>query len=44
MHVWKQAVEKAGTTEVNAVRKAVYGQKFLAPGGEIMMDEANHHA
>ena len=43
VHVWKQAVEKAGTTEVNVVRKAVYGQKFLAPGGEIMMDEANHH-
>ncbi|ULA61083.1 MAG: Urea ABC transporter, urea binding protein [Nitrospira sp.] len=43
VHVWKQAVEKAGTTDVNAVRKAVYGQKFLAPGGEIMMDEANHH-
>ena len=43
VHVWKQAVEKAGTTEVNAVRKAVYGQKFLAPGGEIMMDEANQH-
>ena len=43
VHVWKQAVEKAGTIEVNAVRKAVYGQKFLAPGGEIMMDEANHH-
>lgn len=43
VRVWKQAVEKAGTTEVNAVRKAVYGQKFLAPGGEIMMDEVNHH-
>ena len=37
VHVWKQAVEKAGTTEVNAVRKAVYGQKFLAPGGEIII-------
>ena len=43
VHVWKQAVEKAGVTDVDAVRKAVYGQKFLAPGGEIMMDEANHH-
>jgi urea transport system substrate-binding protein len=43
VHVWKQAVEKAGSTDVEAVRKAVYGQKFLAPGGEIMMDEANHH-
>jgi len=28
---------------VDSVRKAVYGQKFLAPGGEIKMDEANHH-
>src|SRR6187431_3622883 len=32
VHVWKQAVEKAGKTDVDAVRKAVYGQKFLAPG------------
>jgi urea transport system substrate-binding protein len=43
VHVWKQAVEKAGKTDVDAVRKAVYSQKFLAPGGEIMMDAANHH-
>ena len=43
VHVWKQAVEKAGSIEVDVVRKAVYGQKFLAPGGEIVMDEANHH-
>ena len=43
VHVWKQAVEKAGSTDVDAVRTAVYGQKFLAPGGEIMMDEVNHH-
>src|SRR5512132_2141248 len=43
VHVWKQAVEKAGKNDVDAVRKAVYGQKFLAPGGEIKMDEGNHH-
>jgi urea transport system substrate-binding protein len=43
VHVWKQAVEKAKSTEVDAVRKAVYGQEFLAPGGKIKMDEANHH-
>src|SRR5689334_4836202 len=43
VHVWKQAVEKAKSTEVDAVRKAVYGQEFLAPGGKIRMDEANHH-
>ena len=43
VYVWKQAVEKAKSTEVDAVRKAVYGQEFLAPGGKIKMDEANHH-
>jgi urea transport system substrate-binding protein len=43
VYVWKQAVEKAHSTEVDAVRKAVYGQEFLAPGGKIKMDEANHH-
>ena len=29
VHVWKQAVEKAGKTDVDAVRKAVYGQSSL---------------
>src|SRR5260370_14252677 len=43
VYVWKQAVEKAKSTDVDAVRKAVYGQEFLAPGGKIRMDEANHH-
>ncbi len=43
VYIWKQAVEKAKSFDVAAVRKAVYGQKFLAPGGEIKMDEANHH-
>ncbi|HEX3177454.1 MAG TPA: urea ABC transporter substrate-binding protein [Methylomirabilota bacterium] len=44
VHMWKQAVEKARTTEVDAVRKAVYGQEFLAPGGKVKMHENNHHA
>jgi urea transport system substrate-binding protein len=43
VYIWKQAVEKAKSTEVDAVRKAVYGQEFLAPGGKIKMDEGNHH-
>ena len=43
VYIWKQAVEKAKSFEVDAVRKAVYGQEFLAPGGKIKMDEANHH-
>jgi urea transport system substrate-binding protein len=43
VYLWKQAVEKAGSTEVDAVRKAAYGQEFLAPGGMIKLDESNHH-
>ncbi len=43
VHVWKQAVEKAGTTDVDAVRKAVYGLEFNAPGGKKKMDDVNHH-
>ena len=43
VYIWKQAVEKAKSFDVAAVRKAVYGQTFLAPGGQIKMDEANHH-
>ncbi len=43
VYIWKQAAEKAKSFEVDAVRKAVYGQEFLAPGGKIKMDEANQH-
>jgi urea transport system substrate-binding protein len=44
MHMWQQAVEKAGTTEVDAVRKAMAGQTFKAPSGfTVKMDEQNHH-
>jgi urea transport system substrate-binding protein len=44
IHMWAQAVEQAGTTDVDAVRQAVARQKFLAPSGfEIEMDAKNHH-
>ena len=44
IHMWKQAVEQAGTTDVDAVRQAVAGQTFTGPAGfEIKMDEKNHH-
>ncbi len=43
VYLWKQAVEKAKTTDVDAVRKAAYGQEFLAPGGKVKLDERNHH-
>src|SRR5574341_836003 len=39
----KKAVEKARSFEVDAVRKAVYGQTFAAPSGTIKMHENNHH-
>src|SRR5476649_2813472 len=31
MHMWAQAVEQAGTTDVDAVRQAVAGQHFASP-------------
>ena len=44
IHMWAQAVAKAGTTNTDAVIKATAGQKFQAPCGyTITMDEKNHH-
>jgi urea transport system substrate-binding protein len=44
IHMWKQAVEKAKSTETDKVVPAVAGQKFTAPDGfEVKMDEKNHH-
>jgi urea transport system substrate-binding protein len=44
IHMWKQAVEKAKTTDVNKVIAAVGGQSFKAPSGfTVKMDEKNHH-
>lgn len=42
VYLWKQAVEKAGTFEVDKVREALIGQKFKGPVGEVTMQE-NHH-
>ncbi|MGD2139126.1 MAG: urea ABC transporter substrate-binding protein, partial [Burkholderiales bacterium] len=44
IHMWAQAVEKAGTTDVDKVREAMAGQTFKAPSGfTLTMDETNHH-
>ncbi|WP_407304088.1 urea ABC transporter substrate-binding protein [Acinetobacter sp.] len=44
INMWKQAVEKAGTTAVDKVREAMAGQTFTAPSGyTLKMDETNHH-
>ncbi len=42
--MWAQAVEQAGTTDVDAVRQAVAGQVVKSPSGfDIQMDYKNHH-
>ena len=42
VYLWKQAVEKAGTFDVDKVREALIGQKFDGAGGKVTM-QANHH-
>jgi branched-chain amino acid transport system substrate-binding protein/urea transport system substrate-binding protein len=42
-HMWVQAVEQAGTTDVDAVRQAMIGQTFKAPSGDEVVMGANHH-
>ena len=41
--MWAQAVAKAGTTAVDAVREAMYGQKVDAPCGYTLEMHRNHH-
>jgi len=41
--MWKAAVEKAGTTDVDAVRKAMIGQTLNTPSGYLEVMGANHH-
>ncbi|KXB31297.1 branched-chain amino acid ABC transporter substrate-binding protein [Dechloromonas denitrificans] len=44
IHMWKQAVEKAKSTDTDKVIAAMAGQTFKAPSGIISkMDEKNHH-
>jgi urea transport system substrate-binding protein len=44
VYMWKQAVEKAKSTDPDKVIAAMAGQTFKAPSGFIAkMDEKNHH-
>ena len=44
IHMWKQAVEKAKSSDVDKVIAAMAGQTFKAPSGfTAKMDEKNHH-
>jgi urea transport system substrate-binding protein len=44
VHMWAQAVKKAGSTDTDKVVAAMAGQTFKAPSGiTSMMDTKNHH-
>ena len=42
-NMWVQAVEQAGTTNVDAVRQAMVGQKFPNLTGGMAVMNSNHH-
>src|ERR1700720_1365609 len=42
-HMWVQAVQQAGTTDVEAVRQAMIGQKVKSPSGFEVVMGSNHH-
>jgi urea transport system substrate-binding protein len=42
-NMWAQAVQQAGTTSVDAVRQAMYGQKFKNLTGGVAVMNTNHH-
>jgi urea transport system substrate-binding protein len=41
--MWSQAVLQSGTTDINAVRQAMYGQKVRSPSGYDIVMNTNHH-
>jgi urea transport system substrate-binding protein len=43
VYVWKAAVEKAGSFDLDKVVPAVLGLEFAAPGGPKKMHAVNHH-
>ncbi len=43
VYLWAAAVEKAGTTDVDAVREAAKGIEFNAPEGTVTIDGDNQH-
>jgi len=42
-NMWVQAVEQAGTTDVDAVRQALYGQTYPNLTGGVAVLNTNHH-
>jgi urea transport system substrate-binding protein len=42
-NMWAQAVQQAGTTDVDAVRQAMYGQEIKNLTGGVAVMNTNHH-
>src|SRR6202021_1459750 len=42
-HMWVQAVQQAGTIDVEAVRQSMIGQKVKSPSGFEVVMGSNHH-
>ena len=42
-YIWANAVKKAGTTDVAAVKEAAKGLEFQAPGGLVTVHDTNQH-
>ena len=42
-YIWAKAVEKAGFTDVAAVKEAAKGLEFQAPGGLVTVHDTNQH-
>src|SRR5258708_27780707 len=43
VHLWAMAANKAGTTDVQAVRTAAAGLTYAAPEGTVTIDGATQH-
>ena len=43
VYLWKEAVEKAGSVDVDKVINSAGGIKFNAPEGPVHIDNENHH-
>lgn len=43
VHLWAKAVQKAGSTDVDKVLKALEGLEIDSPVGKYKVDEKNHH-
>lgn len=43
VHLWAQAVTKAGSDDVRAIRAAVGGQQYDAPEGMVRIDPVSQH-